>query len=107
MKRPSAHFHVIGLMNDTTLIGPESVEGKNKFLESHGTYSLVGRDASMFALEMTCQASKNAFPLSRNKPLEINGLQIASYSRTSPVIRPCQDSGEDIERDVNCEQAIF
>jgi hypothetical protein len=31
-------------MDHTPLIGPESMEGKNKFLESHGTYSLVGRD---------------------------------------------------------------
>jgi hypothetical protein len=31
------------LMNGTALIGPESMEGKNKVLESHGTYSLVGR----------------------------------------------------------------
>jgi hypothetical protein len=29
-------------MNDTTVIGPKSMEGKNKFLERHGTHSLVG-----------------------------------------------------------------
>jgi hypothetical protein len=42
MKGAGTHFHVIGLMNDAALIGPESMEGKNQFLESHGTYSLVG-----------------------------------------------------------------
>jgi hypothetical protein len=32
------------LMNDATLIGPESLKGKNQFLKSHRIYSLVGRD---------------------------------------------------------------
>lgn len=56
-------------MNDTTVIGPEAMEGKNKFLERHRTYSLVGRDDLILTLEITCQASKNAFALSRKKPL--------------------------------------
>jgi hypothetical protein len=49
MKRPGPHFHVIRLMNDTTVIGPESMESKDEFLERHRTYRLVGKDALMFA----------------------------------------------------------
>jgi len=57
-------------MNHTVVIGPEAMEGQNKFLERHRAYNLVGRDDDlMFTSETTCQASKNAFPLSRNKPL--------------------------------------
>jgi hypothetical protein len=44
MKGAGPHLHLIRLMDDTTLNCPESMEGKNKFLKSHGTYSLVGRD---------------------------------------------------------------
>ncbi len=71
MKRPSPHLHIVRLVNDTTLIGPETMEGQDQFLERHSVYSLARGDDLILACEIGRQASKNAFTLSRNKPFPI------------------------------------
>ena len=68
MKGAGPHFHVIGLVNDAPLIGPELMEGKNKVLEIHGDTAWLEKK-QLLTLRNNCQASKNAFPLSRNCPL--------------------------------------
>ena len=52
MKRPCPHLHIVRLMDHTTLISPESMEGKNQFLERHYIYSLAMGDDLILACEI-------------------------------------------------------
>ena len=52
MKRPSPHFEIIRLMENTALISPELMEGKDQILEGHkqsssrpGSYGMGRRSA--------------------------------------------------------------
>jgi|SRR5262252_2182646 len=77
MKRPSPHFEIIRLMENTALISPESMEGKDQILEGHnqsssrpGSYGM----GPMIGQKMRCEANRNPRTLSSNNPSMINEL---------------------------------
>jgi hypothetical protein len=44
VKSPCAHFDIIGLLNHTALIRPESLQGEDQFLKIHRSSFMSGND---------------------------------------------------------------
>ena len=42
MKRAGPHFHIVGLMNNTAVIGPEVMKCEDQVLKIHGRSNLNG-----------------------------------------------------------------
>ena len=80
MKRTGPHFHIIGLMNDTAVIGPEVMQRKDQILKIHGRSNLNGANnrTGIPSHKTKGQANKNAFLLSSNVPSVINRLHMIS-----------------------------
>ncbi len=74
MKCSRAHFEIIGLMNDTTAVGPETMEGQNEVLEIH-RMSRSSRRLLVVTDENQAEASKNGYGVSRNSSSDFNGLR--------------------------------
>jgi len=74
MERPRAHFQIVGLMNDTSTVGPKTMQGQNEVLEIHR----VSRSSSsllVVADENQAEASKNGYRVSRNRTSDFNELR--------------------------------
>ena len=56
VKGPRPHFEVIGLVNHATLIGPESMEGEDEFLEGHEQSNRLG---AVDVEKMESEANRN------------------------------------------------
>lgn len=78
MKRAGPHFHIIGLMNDTAVIGPEVMKREDQVLKIHGRSNLnaANNRTGIPSNKMKGQANKNAFLLSSNVPSAINRLRM-------------------------------
>ena len=77
MKRPSPHFEIIRLMENTALISPELMEGKDQILEGHNqSSSRPGQlwNGPMIDQKIRCEANRNPRTLSSNNPSMINEL---------------------------------
>lgn len=82
MKRTGPHFHIIGLMNDTAVIGPEVMQREDQILKIHGRSNLNGANnrTGIPSHKTKGQANKNAFLLSSNVPSAINRLRMSSQT---------------------------
>lgn len=77
MKGTSPHFQVTGLMNDTTLLSPISMQGQNEILEGHEQSSrgYGSQNSRANRVEMREERNRNSRTLSRRNPSRIKELQ--------------------------------
>jgi hypothetical protein len=77
MKGAGPHFQIIGLMNDTALLGPVVMQRENEILEGHEQSSrgYGGLDSRARRVEMSGETNRNAQSLSRHNPSRIKELQ--------------------------------
>ena len=77
MKGACPHFQIIGLMNDTALLGPVVMQRENEILEGHEQSSRCygGLSSRARRIEMKGEINRNAQSLSRHNPSRIKELQ--------------------------------
>jgi hypothetical protein len=73
MECARTHFQIIGLVDDTSTVGPKTMEGQDKVLEIHRVSESSSR-LLVVADEKQAEASKNGYRVSRNRTSDFNGL---------------------------------
>jgi len=85
MKGTCPHFQIIGLMDDTALLGPVLMQCENEILEGHEQSSrrYGGPSSRAGRVEMSGKANRNLQRLSRHNSSRIKELQhVSSFEMT-------------------------